>query len=258
MKLAILDWGIGGLGFYSLFKKAYPETPTVYWSDSGFTPYGLVSRPQLQSRIKKIAQNLRKCDVSFLVIACNAASSAFAQNLETPFSITTPRGSLHATGVIAPTLHSCRQLTFKTIGVIGGRRTILSGIYRRELSAAGYLVRQRIAQPLSAKIEAGDIDSAQFHQDLLKILPPLRGMDAVIMGCTHYPAAESAISHHLPQTHLIDSAKETMKRLKHWYTPHSMAESDLFLTTGDPVNMRFSAAAAFNVDLPHVDQVCLT
>jgi hypothetical protein len=35
----MVDWGVGGLGFYKELKKRV-DAPALYFSDNGFTPYG--------------------------------------------------------------------------------------------------------------------------------------------------------------------------------------------------------------------------
>lgn len=257
MKIAVLDWGVGGLGFYKYFKSVYSESPVVYWSDAGWTPYGFVAKPALQRRIRRIAANLAERDVSFLVIACNAASSVFKQDEDGPFLLSAHGTSLHATGVVAPTIRQCLQLKSGKIGVIGGRRTVQSGVYRRRLISAGYQVSQRVAQPLSARIERGDLDSPGMHRDLKRILTPLRCVNALVLGCTHYPAVAGAIRQHLPDIPLIDPARETMKVFTNWWRPGCGSGEDEFVTTGDPGQMIRAAALAFRLNLPRVGKESL-
>ncbi len=59
-RIAVLDWGIGGFGFWNEWKKHRPEEGMIYFSDSGFAPYGLVSEEQLRERIEKIIVRLSK------------------------------------------------------------------------------------------------------------------------------------------------------------------------------------------------------
>src|SRR6476661_1669802 len=76
VKLGILDWGIGGVGFYALTRARLPELPVVYWSDAGAVPYGKQAPADLARRLVTIGRWLkREAGVTHLAIACNAASS---------------------------------------------------------------------------------------------------------------------------------------------------------------------------------------
>jgi glutamate racemase len=58
VKLAVVDWGIGGLSFWCRFAAAHPHVPVVYFSDSGFTPYGKVPRRTLARRVDRVLAHL--------------------------------------------------------------------------------------------------------------------------------------------------------------------------------------------------------
>ena len=64
----------------------------------------------------------------------------------------------------------------------------------------------RVAQPLSAHIEAGRTGTTQFQTDLARIVAPLRQVDALVLACTHYPAAGRWFAAALPGVRLIDPA----------------------------------------------------
>src|SRR3954470_885309 len=169
VRLGILDWGIGGVAFYALARARLPELPIVYWSDAGAVPYGKQAPAELAQRLVAIARWL-KCEagVTHLAIACNAASSVLPRI--DPRDETLPE----ITGVIEHGVRAALQRTApgQVIGVVGGRRTIPSRAYRRALS--GRTVRQRVAQPISARVEAGDLRSQGLRGELDGIMAPLR------------------------------------------------------------------------------------
>jgi glutamate racemase len=109
------------------------------------------------------------------------------------------------------------------------------------------MVLSRVAQPLSAHIEAGRAGSPEFLADLALILAPFRRLDALVLACTHYPAASRWFAAALPDTLLIDPAERlaaaVAERHPHTQgTPHRATRT--FLTTGDPDAMRRGAASA--------------
>lgn len=242
MKLGVLDWGIGGIDFLKGARARHPDVPTVYWSDSGATPYGKLARDALAMRVAAVANALRDRGVTHLVIACNAASTVIGHPALAAVD-------LPICGVIAPAIAATIATPARSVGVIGGRRTIRSGLYRRALVAAGRRVQQRVAQPLSALVERGELDSPTLHAELARILAPLARVDALVLACTHYTALLAPIRRLLPDATMIDPAAATLEHLARSWPLAGPGGSDMFLTTGDPQAMRDAAALAFGVSL---------
>ena len=147
-KLAIIDWGIGGLGFYREWKNHRPDEEVLYFSDSGHTPYGKLSEKQLSDRLSEVFSFL--CDaygITHFMVACNAASSVMDGNRITECD--------QATGVVDGTVEFIRtQLTGKELTILGGSRVINSKTYSNKLPEFNLL--EMSAQPLSALVERGD------------------------------------------------------------------------------------------------------
>lgn len=74
-RIGILDWGIGGLGFWKLLQQATPAIGCVYLSDAGVPPYGTLPPRALAERVRRAALWFADRGVSQVVVACNAASS---------------------------------------------------------------------------------------------------------------------------------------------------------------------------------------
>ena len=255
MSLAVLDWGIGGLGLFKSLREELPQSPLTYWSDAGFTPYGKVSRPVLVDRLSEVLRALVARDVTHVVIACNAASTVLKD-------LSPKVGSCPAlVGVIEPTLAELGRGPQRSLGIIGGIRTIRSGIYRVGLTAQGHAVQQRIAQPLSAMVEAGDLTGPRVRAQITSILAPFRNLDGLIMACTHYPALSPIFATLIPEVELIDPATATMAWIKrHWLGNDGLKfagpqRHDLILTTGKAHDMQLAARRAFGVKLATIVEV---
>lgn len=239
--LAIIDWGVGGIGFYQAMRARHPDVPVLYFSDSGSTPYGKSSRPALAARLTTILTALaREEGVRHAVIACNAASTVLPDLQGRP-----ALAEIAFTGVIAPAVAALATLEPQAIGVIGGRRTILSRVYHRALTAAGHAPVQRVAQPLSAFVEAGELATPRVAATIASILAPLKDVRTLVMACTHYPALASHFTACLPNATLFDPVTATLRWVEdHWSLPHGTAATE-FTTTGDPEALQRAAAAAF-------------
>jgi len=248
MSLGIIDWGIGGVSIYKLIKLRHPRVPVVYFSDTGVTPYGKMSRRELVERLETVIEFLRTRGVTHVVIGCNAASTAL------PF---VKRNGLKIEGVIYAAVAMTAKLRPARLGLIGGRRTVLSGVYRKAFAARGIRVRQRIAQPLSGLIESGDTTSANLNSECKRILSPLRNCSHILLACTHYPAIGSTLRQHVSaDTELIDPAPALLQKISGWNIAPD-ARPDRFFTSGSSSKMKTAAAAAFDCTLRDVETISL-
>jgi len=214
-RIAVLDWGIGGTGTLARLLAspglAAAGTELLYLSDSGFTPYGLVSRPGLLRRLRRIVRALREAGVSRLAVACNAMSVA-VPDLE--------RAEIRGIGVfdiIRPGVKAVLDRLGSgggglAVGVAGGARTIRSGAWSRPLRESGHAVLARIAQPLSALIERGLQGTGEFRTAAWKACRPFARPDGtprigtLVLACTHYPAAAGVFRSLLPGADIFDPA----------------------------------------------------
>lgn len=241
-RLGILDWGIGGLGVLRALRRRARHLPVLYVSDAGFTPYGLVSQGALILRVSRIVQWMQERGATHVVIACNAASTVIGE---------IERGSqfgVPLTGVIEPTLARIPGGLRGIVGVLGGVRTIRSGLYLRGLARPDRRIVQRIAQPLSAHVEAGRAAEKSCSNDLDRILRPLRSATAVVLACTHYPVLTPWIRERLPRTELIDPAEAVVDQLLTNGCLPSQDGPDRVVTTGDARRTRIVARHAWGFD----------
>ena len=240
-KLGIIDWGIGGISVYKLIKEDRPKISVVYFSDTGVTPYGKMSRAELIARLNSVIGFLESKGVTHLVIGCNAASTAI------PYL---DSQGLKIEGVIDAAVQMTARLKPERLGVIGGRRTVVSGVYRKAFAKRGIAVEQRIAQPLSGLIESGDVSSDKLRSESRRILSPIRSCSHILLACTHYPAIADVMKDMVsPQTVFVDPAAELVKRTARW---DLASGADAFYTSGSSQEMKKAARAAFGYTLGQV------
>jgi glutamate racemase len=246
-RLAIIDWGIGGISIYRLIKSRLGEIPVTYLSDTGTTPYGRMSRPQLVSRLNAVIAFLQTEGVTHLVVGCNAASTVI------PFLDV---ADLKVAGVIEPAVRLVAKMRPAKLALIGGRRTVLSGVYRRAFAERGITVTQRIAQPLSGLIESGDISSSELRAQCRRILAPVRTASHLLLACTHYPAITPVLKDFVSRESIVvDPAGAVVDVVERWQV--AAGGRDIFLTTGDAEKMKMAASRAFGVKLKTVRRVVI-
>lgn len=121
--VAIIDYGIGGLGLYKMIREEFPAMPILYLSDSGEVPYGKLPKDKLRKRLEKVLKYLEGRGAEHIVVACHSASSVV-------------KATDNAIGLRSQTITAVLNRKPKSVGIIGGGRTIRSGYYRRELNKA--------------------------------------------------------------------------------------------------------------------------
>jgi glutamate racemase len=241
-RVGILDWGIGGVGLLRALRQR-SRVPVMYLSDCGHTPYGKLPAAALSARVSKLLAWMVQRGASSVVVACNAASSVLDE------AESSARIGVPVLGMVGPAVVLCETLNPRKLGVIGGSRTIRSGVYGARLRRGGREVVQRIAQPLSAHVEAGTTRTRRCAADLDRILDPLRAMDAVLLACTHYPAMADAIAERLPGVPLLDPAERVVEQLLATLPLPTRGVADLLFTSGDPRMTETAALRAWGMNL---------
>jgi len=241
--VAIIDYGIGGLGLYKMIREEFPDLPLIYFSDSGEVPYGKLPKKVLRARIEKVFAYLHGLGAEKIIVACHSASSVVLNS------------DKNAIGLRSQTVKAVLKRKTKHVGIIGGGRTIRSGFYRTELSKAGLKTSQRVAQPLSILVERGEVDGMEVNNAVAKVIRPLNDCDSILLACTHYPVLSEVIKKYT-SAKLIDPVDELYKSVYNELKKFSGHKGDAkFLTTGDAKLMIKAAKNAFGVEIPNVETV---
>ncbi|MEL6539242.1 MAG: glutamate racemase [Bacteroidota bacterium] len=194
MSIGILDSGIGGLTIVRAIRQLLPQESIVYYGDTAYLPYGSKPVPTIRARAQRICQMLLLYPCKAIVVACNSAAAVAYGNLSTYVGHQIP-----VLNVIDPTLqYIAKHLQSKTVGLIGTERTIDTAIYPQRLQTLQLDVQLRtLATPLivpaiEENYMQGHTDDAVLHDYLAN--PSLQGIDALILGCTHYPIIKPQIA----------------------------------------------------------------
>jgi glutamate racemase len=243
--LLLLDWGIGGLSVFNEVRKRRPDLRCLYLSDSGATPYGQMAPAELTERLVAIigASSVRH-GIKHVIIACNAASTARE-------AVAARLPNLCVVGMIEAGVEAVRAEGISRVGLIGGIRTVESGVYQGALAKLGVEVVAQPAQPLSALIERGVLQGDELDHALGPILTPLNGIPALLLACTHYPAVAGEIAKALPGTRLLDPAPRVARAADEIEAAGNGREGEgasAFFTTGDCASSDRSARLAFGVE----------
>lgn len=209
--IGMFDSGFGGLTVARAMIDLLPNEDLVYVGDTGRYPYGPKPLDEVRRYAREIVEKLvREHHVKIIVAACNTAAAAGLDQVESEF------GAPLLT-VVEPGLRATVRATVSNrIGVIGTVGTISSGAYQgtlRRLDPDGTTQLTCAACPGFVEfVERGDTDSDQVYVLAERLLAPIRDakVDALLLGCTHYPFLARTISDVVGRdVVLVSSADET-------------------------------------------------
>lgn len=211
--IGIFDSGVGGLTVAREIMRQIPGERFVYFGDTARVPYGSKSRETIIRYSRQIIRFLRTKQVKAIVIACNTASA---------FALETVRRELDIPiiGVVEPGARVAVSATVnKKIGVIGTEGTIRSGMYADFIHRLDPEI-QVLGKPcplLVPLVEEGWLKDSVTREVACRYVEGLKqsGIDALIMGCTHYPLLRSIMREIMGEgVTLVNPAYETAIELK--------------------------------------------
>ncbi len=215
--LGLFDSGVGGLTVVRELLRRSPQASFLYLGDTARTPYGNKSPDVLRHFAVEDARFLIERGATDIVVACNTVSSVAMDALREAFP------STRFFDVITPAVAVAVERKDDVVGVIGTRATISSGLYETRLQEAAKAKGQKIevvsaACPLFVPlVEEHWTDRAETKRIARTYLQPLRQkqVDALILGCTHYPMLEDVIKASLQKrVHIIDSPSCVLDEVK--------------------------------------------
>ncbi len=205
--IGIFDSGVGGLTVAHAIKQILPGESLIYFGDTAHLPYGDKSEESIRYYSEKITDFLLDQGAKAILIACNSASASAYEYLRNKF-----RGKTVILDVIDPVVKYIGTRNFSRIGVIGTKRTISSGTYENKIAGCtpGTKVVSLATPLLVPMIEEGfifdDISNAIIRTYLSN--QSLAGIEALILGCTHYPIIRNQISKYFNfNVEVVDSAR---------------------------------------------------
>ena len=240
--IGIFDSGLGGLTAVKALRQLLPEEHLIYFADSGRLPYGGRSRSQLRRMARQDLDLMASHGVKAVLVACGTVSSNAPDLLE--------ENAIPTFGVMKASVEAMARLPGTgALGVIATEATIRSGAFEaalRELCPD----RPIIALPcpkLVPLIEFGHIrPDDPLLQEAMDDLAPLRGADALLLGCTHYGIVAEAIRQALgPHTRLLEASGCGAEALRDYLVRRDLTGGqgqELFLTSGPAEE--FQAAAS--------------
>ena len=215
--IAVFDSGVGGISVLRHLVRILPGERFIYYGDSANAPYGSRSTQEVRAlTLAAVGKLLAEYPLKALVIACNTATAAAVNDVRAAHPELIVVGIEPALKVAADHFPGGR------VGVLATEVTLREDkfdtlLHRFDENVTIYKIP---APGLVELVEHGKVDAPETEALLRKVLGPYLGkLDAVVLGCTHYPFARNAIRRVLgDDVVLLDggegTARETRRRLE--------------------------------------------
>ncbi len=236
--LGVFDSGVGGLSVLREIRRLLPREDIIYYADSAFCPYGARLPAEIVSRSLKICDFLLGQGSKALVVACNTASVAGLDIYRRKFDVPIVGMEPAVKPATAATRNGKVGVLATSVTLSGDRFSSLLERYQN-----GADVYSQPCPGLVELVESGRHDSPEAVDMLKKYLAPLleRGVDTVVLGCTHYPFLKDTVKAIVGSgVAVIDTGEAVARQVCRVVAgtglenPGGRKGSEVFHTSGDP------------------------
>ncbi len=211
--LGIFDSGVGGLTVVRAVQELLPNEDILYLGDTARVPYGSKSPETIRQFAAEDGAYLVERGVKAIVVACNTATAHALPKLREDLNVP-------VIGVIEPGVEAAlADPAVERIGIIATRGTIRSHAYQHSMAQrrTGLMIHALETPLLVPIVEEDWIDHDAAKLILESYLKPLvsKGIDSLLLACTHYPLLMPVLRNLLPDSiQLVDSASTCAQFLK--------------------------------------------
>lgn len=223
--IGIFDSGVGGLTVVKALLEQMPAESFIYFGDTANVPYGNKSREQLFNYAHKIISFLIKKKVKAIIIACGTHSSITLPELSRHYS-------LPMLGVVKAGARAAVKCSGNgKIGIAATQATVNSLAYSREIKniCPGFEVYETACSRFVPLVESGRLYGEEVNKAVREYIGPLleRGIDTLVLGCTHYPFLVPAIEGFAGKNIItVDPSCQTIVEIREVFSQKGMLNDD--------------------------------
>jgi len=210
--LGVFDSGVGGLSVLRAIRQQLPNESMIYFGDQGHVPYGPRPLEEVRWFSEVITRFLLDLGAKLIVVACNTASAASLHYLRRTFP------KIDFVGMEPAVKPAAENTRTGVVGVLATPATFQGALYASvvERFASNVTLLQNTCPGLVQQIEQGALESRETRVILKSALIPMleRGIDTVVLGCTHYPFVIPLIQEIVgPDVRVIDPAPAVARQV---------------------------------------------
>lgn len=210
--IGFFDSGLGGISILRKTRQLLPGEDYLYFGDTCHAPYGVQPLEQVQKHTMEAAEYLVNKGVKALVLACNTATSATVALLRQTYPHLPIIGTEPALKPAVERHPGGRILVMATAMTLKEQKFL--DLWHQYDGQA-----QIVPVPCSGLmefVERGELEGEAVEAYLLEKLEPFTKVpvDAVVLGCTHYPFLSPVIRQILGRgPEILDGAEGVGRQL---------------------------------------------
>lgn len=242
-RIGLFDSGVGGLTVLRSLSRAGAGQGIefVYLGDTARCPYGNRPHSEIASFVEEIVGWLASFHLDAVVMACNTSAASARDTAVKTAAKLSPRLAVY--DLIEPTAQLLAGGSARSIGVIATATTANSRAFSQAFKRHKFhgTVKEIGCPKLVPLIESGRLGQADCEAELAQALTEYlqtlahgfvgdsAPMDALILGCTHYPFLAARIEK-LVQTSLAPLFPHGLQLID----PSQALAQELFGKVGEP------------------------
>lgn len=256
--IGVFDSGYGGLTVLAELQNKLPEYDFLYLGDNARTPYGTRSFETVYEFTLQAVTYLFEQNCELVILACNTASAKALRTIQ-QIDLPTKFPGKRVLGVIRPSAESVDLFTnSKHVGILATEGTVKSESYQIEIKKLfpDISVTQHACPLWVPLIENNKYQTtggkALILEDLRTLLEKDPKIDAIILGCTHYPIVQDFIEENIPaHIKVISQGKIVADKLEDYLKRHSEIDK-IVSKNGTSRYLTTDHAATFDADASRI------
>ena len=224
--IGVFDSGYGGLTILHGIRQLLPDYDYIYLGDNARAPYGPRSFDIVYQFTRQAVVKLFSMGCHLVILGCNTASAKALRSIQQK-DLPKLDPDRRVLGVIRPTAEIIGKLTeTRHVGILATEGTVRSESYNMEIKKLWPdITVTGVACPLWVPIiENNEADSPGADYFVKKRIDHIMRLDpkidALILGCTHYPILMPKIMKYVPNgvrivpqsEYVADSLKDYLRR----------------------------------------------
>ena len=219
--IGVFDSGIGGVTVLKEILKVLPQQRYIYYSDSIHNPYGDKTDKELYRIVKSIVEYLIDRGCVAVVIACNTASAKCVKRLREEYKTILFIAIEPAYKMVHDYNFEGKTLVLATKGTIESEKFL--ALYHKYDNHKTIL---HSCVGLAELIEKNDGKELDVY--LKNTLGKYKGVENVVLGCTHYPLIKDKLKKVLGDVQFFDGSVGVAKELKRQLESHKLLKKEDF------------------------------
>ena len=232
--IGVFDSGFGGLSILKEIRTLLPQYSYIYLGDNARAPYGTRSFETVYRYTLEAVTKLFEMNCNLVIIACNTASAKALRNIQ-QCDLQRFGDDKRVLGIIRPCTEIANTFTKNNnLGIVATKGTVTSKSYEIEIKKffPDITITSHACPMWVPIVENGEYnsDGADYFvkKEIDALLRENPNIDAILLGCTHYPLLLQKIRKYLPEhIRIIQQGEIVAQSLQSYLQKHSTLESSL-------------------------------